>query len=201
VEQIDPATGQVMGVFDSVSDAARHTNIDRTGISKAINGTYKQAGGYIWRSIDDSTTTASSNTPRPIEQLDPVTGTVLRVFDSVNAAVRETTIAKTSLLKAANGIHKHAGGYLWHFCDDTDFFPTLLQAPPPKHVGLAKPVEQLDPETGTSVINVFESVGDAARQTNIGRTSISKALSAAGGGNSIAGGYRWRFVQGEDADD
>jgi len=48
-EQINPATGAVVGVYDSLKDAAEKTGILRGTIAKCISGGNATAGGFAWR--------------------------------------------------------------------------------------------------------------------------------------------------------
>lgn len=52
-------------------------------------------------------------TSKRVAQIDPETDEVLRVYDSVSQALRETGI--TNIGNAANGRHETAGGYKWKF--------------------------------------------------------------------------------------
>lgn len=57
VIQIDPATKQIVNVYDSASSAARALGLSRpTGISKCCNGKSKISAGYEWQFLQSSTT-------------------------------------------------------------------------------------------------------------------------------------------------
>lgn len=49
IEAIDPATGTSVGSYDTTKKAERETGINRTSISKVLNGHRPTAGGYTWR--------------------------------------------------------------------------------------------------------------------------------------------------------
>ena len=53
---------------------------------------------------------------RPVLQLSD-DGTIIRKYDSITAAVKESGINSKSIRDAANGVQKHAGGYCWKFDD------------------------------------------------------------------------------------
>jgi DNA polymerase III epsilon subunit family exonuclease len=42
-------------------------------------------------------------------------GTVIKVFETINSAVKEIGISSKSIRDAANGVQKHAGGYCWKY--------------------------------------------------------------------------------------
>lgn len=51
VVQKDLETGEVIDLFDSVTEAERKTHISRKSISKAANGKAKSAGGFGWEFV------------------------------------------------------------------------------------------------------------------------------------------------------
>lgn len=53
VAMLDPITGEVLKVFESVNDASRQTNISRANIGCVCNGTggRTQAGGFGWKFV------------------------------------------------------------------------------------------------------------------------------------------------------
>lgn len=52
IEQIDPKTGEVVAVFQSVADAIKYTDATKNTIYKALNNRGKLAGGYLWRKTE-----------------------------------------------------------------------------------------------------------------------------------------------------
>lgn len=55
-----------------------------------------------------------ANNKRPIIQLDD-DGNIITEYESVAAAVKATGINSKSIRDAANGVQKHAGGYVWQY--------------------------------------------------------------------------------------
>ena len=51
--QIDPNTNQVVGVYESRSEAERQTGISHKNICSCIKGKRNMAGGYIWAELFD----------------------------------------------------------------------------------------------------------------------------------------------------
>lgn len=45
--------GNLVGMYDSISEAAEKTNLTVYGISKACRGGLKTSGGYVWKYIDN----------------------------------------------------------------------------------------------------------------------------------------------------
>lgn len=54
VAQIDKDSGEVIDIFDSMSEASEKTGVQRPHIGAVCNGkpNYKTAGGYVWRFVD-----------------------------------------------------------------------------------------------------------------------------------------------------
>ena len=52
VIQIDPATGEIVSVFESISAAARAVGISSKGIQDVLKKKQKTAGGFYWQSDD-----------------------------------------------------------------------------------------------------------------------------------------------------
>jgi len=48
-------TGRYLGVYDSVSEAARESNLSRTAITNALNkkAGVQRSGGYVWKYVSD----------------------------------------------------------------------------------------------------------------------------------------------------
>ena len=44
-------------------------------------------------------------------------GTVVKIHDTIAAAVRDTKISSKSIRDAANGVQRHAGGFCWKYAD------------------------------------------------------------------------------------
>lgn len=44
--------GYFIKEWESITEAARELNIERSGISRACSGIYKQCGGYKWTYIN-----------------------------------------------------------------------------------------------------------------------------------------------------
>ena len=194
---VDPVTGEVIQSFKSILEASRQTGIAAGSIGHAIKGKYRHAGTYLWRRQGDPTTPELFESPPtpghinrvvPIEQLDPVSGKVIRSFESITQASRETGIANSNISQALNGIVLHGGTYLWrrqHGRSAPDFF----DSPSTREKGGASvPVEQVDPYSG-QVIQRYESIEEASQKGRIPPGDIHQVLS---GKRRHAGNYLWK---------
>ena len=194
VEQLDPFSGKVIQSFKSIAEASRLTEINKVSIAKAVSGKLRQAGTYLWRKKGDQSTADLYDIPPathkptvPIEQLDPVSGKVIRIFKSILEASQQTGISTRSIGRALYGRSRHAGTYLWRQQGDKAI-PNLFEGTPRAFSTKQVPVEQLDPVSG-KVIQSFHSIREASRQTGIDNSSIHSAVD---GKVRHAGKFLWR---------
>ena len=120
----------IVSILDLFKKAATSENpISATSIWKCINGQFKQAGNYIWRkenaadSPDFQKTDTNSKSKYPkrentgkskkVCQIDPETGEMLNVFQSIGAAARSVNINSKGIVDVIVGKQKTAGGYYW----------------------------------------------------------------------------------------
>lgn len=53
VAQVDVVTGNIINIFDSLTEAAKFAGVDLTCIVKCCKGRIKTSGGFIWKYIED----------------------------------------------------------------------------------------------------------------------------------------------------
>ena len=97
-------------VFGSVSSAAKSLNINRSGISNALRGKSKTAGGFHWEY--ESTDRSARYGSRKIVCIE--TGTV---YHSLQEASNLMNINRSSISNALRGKSKAAGGFHWKYFD------------------------------------------------------------------------------------
>lgn len=120
--------GNFIAQYSSYEELETNTSVGLVNVKRACTGLKKSAGGYILKkmSVDEPIT----NIP-PIEMKTEIVGarpvdcfnddgTLVAHFDSISAASRETGINAKSIRETAKGLQKHAGGYLWRFCEESD---------------------------------------------------------------------------------
>lgn len=101
------------------------------------------------------------NTPhilRPVEQYN-LMGEYIQTFPSIASAVNTTGASK--IREVANGNRKSSGGYIWKWVEN--FIP--------EDRGKAKKVAMLDDKQ--NILQIFNSVSEAAKQTGANRKGIS----------------------------
>lgn len=113
---------------------------------------------------------------RPVRQY-TLDGQYLKTFDSIAEAKKTSGASK--IREVANGERKSSGGYIWTWVED--FVP--------EDRGKKKQVAQLS-EDG-EIIQVFESISEAARQTGANRKGISAVCL---GKQKKCFNYKWKFL-------
>ena len=138
-EQLDAATGQVLGRFVTVATANR--NLGLCNVGKALSGGQRTAGGFKWRylrgkdEIEDKDDVEDEEAEEEeeeeeqeedgaeeeegaegdIEQLDADTGEVITRYSSSNAADRALGLSHDVVAKVLRGQHRTAGGFRWQY--------------------------------------------------------------------------------------
>lgn len=123
---------------------------------------------------------------KPVEQIDPKTLQVIKIYDSIADASRVLGITKDAISMAANGIHNSCQGYFWRFVGEKkDFIKIKKQK---------QKVYQLDKNT-EKIINTFESMADAAESLGKDRKNGgSRICAVCKGRKPTAYGYKWKYV-------
>ena len=181
IEQIDPTTLEVIGVYSSKRKAEEKTGVNRRTIARVLAKQGKPLSGeFFWRfqGTTDSPWEAEAPAPhnrRPVEKLCLKTGDVLEEFQSLRAATDSTgTKARDTIRKVCNAKRKSAYGFFWRWKGS-------------QGKG-RKPVEQVDVETG-QVKTYFESVKEASEAGYCG----SNIIGVLKGGRMSANGFFWRY--------
>lgn len=120
--------GNFIAQFDSYEELESKTSIGLINIKRAFSGRRDSAGGYLWKKLPIDTPIANIlpiKKDEIVPQIRPVDcfdddGTKVAHYVSIRAASRKTGINEKSIREAAKGLQKHAGGYLWCFCDETN---------------------------------------------------------------------------------
>lgn len=130
---------------------------------------------------------------RPVLQIDRETGDVIARFDSYTSAFNTTKINNISL--CCHGKLPHAGGFIWQFADErregygkwSQEKRDAMSERSKKSNKLARPVQQLDPESG-AVIATFSSTKD------VRETLGFKTVDTCARKGIIRYGFAWRYV-------
>jgi hypothetical protein len=199
----------IVNAFSSVSNASEQFGLSETSIYKYISDK-KEHGGYIFKEIGYDLFLKTPYDKQHINKCKEeiirnnkkhlicenvlkkkkikqysLKGKFIKVFDSINQAMRETGCANIS--KALKKESHKDGDYMW-FYDDGIY----SEINPYKYIhNTQKRVLQINPNTQI-VVGEFESITCASIISGISIQNISKVLR---GTNKTAGGYIWEYVK------
>jgi hypothetical protein len=109
--------GQVIQKYQSITSASDNTKISKSDIASVCKGKRRIAGTYNWCYVEDYTENKLPRKPirgKPVQQYDQG-GNLIKTYDSVDTAAKETGILATSISRASTGVYKTAKGYIWKY--------------------------------------------------------------------------------------
>ena len=101
---------------------------------------------------------------RPVEQYS-LNGQFIQEFPSIAEASRKTGAHKMAIVHSCQENYRIAGGYRWKYVNKNDDIPFKARK---------KPVLQYDLKG--NLLNTFESLTEAAKETNVNLSSLSQAV-------------------------
>lgn len=117
--------GEVVGKFNSLTEASQATGITIAGISYVVNGHRQTAGHYRWKylhpakpfinKVTQVSPTDHYNRGRKVASLDE--NGELRTYNSIDDAARELNTTKQMLLYAIQGTLKKVRDRKWYWAD------------------------------------------------------------------------------------
>ena len=117
--------------FENSDIAEKETGISKNSIQRVCQGKYVTAGGYKWSYIKEEKLNQilkdnvkgynswSSWKNKKVYQLDK-NENIIRLFDSIASAEKETGINHSSISNRCKGKMKSAGGFLWKYETDCE---------------------------------------------------------------------------------
>lgn len=115
VYKYDLDAGELVAVFETLTEAALTVNSIKQSISRAclnVNNTYR---GFYW-SYDLVTKFTPNKDKRRKEVAQfAFDGTLIDKFKSVTEASKQTGINKSSIAKCCRGLQKSSGDYIWKY--------------------------------------------------------------------------------------
>lgn len=106
--------GNYITTYRSLREAGDIVGINHTQIGLVCKGERKQAGGYIWKFDDEEIHHTNS---KKVCQIDIRTNAIIKVFESISDAKKETNICSSHIGSVCRGERNTAGGYIWRYID------------------------------------------------------------------------------------
>lgn len=116
IEQVSLSSLEIVDTFDTIKEAATVTQIDSERIQNVLEGTQLSAGSYFWRKAgSDAAPNLSWQKIRtfPIEQISLETGQVIKTFDTIKLAEKETKVSLSDIRDVLQGNKSSGGSYFW----------------------------------------------------------------------------------------
>lgn len=120
-----------------------------------------------------------------VQQIDMKSKQIIKTYDSVQAAAKDTKITPSNISMVCTGQRKTAGGYVWRY----------IEGKTNRKDRIAKPVCMISISTH-KILKQFNSVREASQETGIYEGSIRKVCE---GNRKSAHGYIWRYADEEEA--
>ena len=120
--------GNLIKIWDSISDAARELDVNVANLSKCCNkavDVYKTIGGYIWRFFGDELTKehkdrcSKRKNSKPIAQ-HTLSGELIYVFKNMTEAEFATGVHHGNISACCNKRRDKAGGFIWKYYEGED---------------------------------------------------------------------------------
>ena len=125
--------GNLLGEYTSIMQAANNTNTGISSIQKCLAGERNRAGGFFWTreeygsspaGIEKTTNKSESislqknlGLSKPVIQIDPATGEVIEIHNSISAAAKKVGIDKKCISDVLRHKQKTTGGFSWQYAD------------------------------------------------------------------------------------
>jgi len=109
--------GNLIKIFDSITEASQNSGAQITKISKAILKKSFYAGGYLWlnqKLFDEGVIPVRENSIfKKCNQFDKQNRFINQYYCAAEAS-RETGVNSSHILECIKGLRKSAGGFLWY---------------------------------------------------------------------------------------
>lgn len=119
--QYDMNTGELIKVFDSVSEAANSLGLTKTCILLCCEGKGQTAGGYLWRYAKDGKIKKHINVKRHFRHIYyrvnkySLEGELIAAYKKVSEAARENHVSYNKMVNHLNGYTKKLEGYIYRY--------------------------------------------------------------------------------------
>ena len=104
-------TGELESTFQSLEEASKSSSISEDSISHACVGDRKTSNGFYW-TYTSTFDLKEDYRKKKVIQYD-LEGELVKVFDSISDASKQTEINKSSIAKCCRGERNMVGGFIW----------------------------------------------------------------------------------------
>ncbi len=116
VYKIDILTNNIIECYGSAMAAAEANNIDLSLLTKVCRGEQESCGNFKWSYAENYTSLKTKNSKTNIKsfkinQIDPITNQILKVWNSVKEAAQTLEIDASGISHCLSGRYKTSAGY------------------------------------------------------------------------------------------
>ncbi len=150
--------------------------------------------GYYWKRIKNiysekfsTLYSQSKNIPKKVIQYSPINLDIIKIYDSIEIAEKETSIKAKYIRQSCNNKHLKAGGFIWQYYSNGNNVLKIDDYADKRNIG--KSINQFSIEG--KFIKQYNSIANAAKELNGSTSNISRCLR---GLNKTAFGYIWKYA-------
>jgi len=203
-----------IAIYESIKDASEKTGVRASNITDVARGRRNTSGGFVWIYADSvsldnpPSTTIKRNLSKAairVQQWSIDGLTLINTHVSLEAASKTTGVHKGGISNASKGKYNSSGGFIWRLENSNSIdIPVIIQStinpmasptPSPMSTPMASLVRsnsvQVEQWTldGSTLIQTYDSLQEAARAINVNSSNISAVLS---GRQKTSGGFIWK---------
>lgn len=185
--------GNLLRIWDSITDAANYYGLSTSNISAACKGKIRKTNNSIWRYLNDEVTQEDidsvnvNNRKRKVCQFD-MNGRYITTYNSLASASRVTGVSNSSITQCCNRVYKHAAQFIWRYEGDVVTEEDLIFSNSDSR--LNKKIKQVDEKE--NVIMIYDSVAKAGKAIGISPSAITACCK---GKQKTSGGFKWEYVE------
>lgn len=180
--------GNLIKIWDSMSEAADYYGTDRGLISSCCSGKIKTCVGFIWRYIDDKFNKYGDDylPTRKINKFD-TNGNLLKTYLSAKEASIDNNCSIIAIFRACEGKSLFACGFIWRYYGDAfDKYDVPKKGTILNH---KKSVEKYD--LNMNLLDVYDSVKEASIINGCDQSGIIRSCK---GERKTCKNFIWRYA-------
>ncbi len=108
--------GNFICEYESVAEAARQLNVNRTDLSDCLNGRQQSCCNYMisYSKVEKMFYEPKRHKKYKVQQFTK-DGVLIKTFNSLTESAKSMGLSKTTISKCALGVNKTSGGFVWKY--------------------------------------------------------------------------------------
>ena len=168
----------LLATFPSPQAAAAACGLGTsTNIRSCCLQLLRHVAGYVWRYENDDT--ISPSITRPVSQIDPTTGEIVKQWDELRHAAHHYGINNSQIISGIKGRYSTVASFKWAFADDL-----------PDNIPYSRTVDQYT--LNGDFIKRWPSVADISRELKLNKSGIIRCCT---GHLKTSHGFIWKYAE------